>query len=117
MPDRAPRNADEVESRRQLVALAASLLAGQLSYLEGAPQVQALLRKVGGVDDRDPDFDAFVLISSETDHLPLQKHRGMWSPSALERLEPQFRRVEEWARGFAPKACESLIARFTIHDS
>jgi hypothetical protein len=117
MVDRPAYRESEIEARRQAVALATEMLAGRLSYFEGAPQMCALQSEVGGVGDRDPDFDAFAVIVSETDHLPLKKQRPLWSPSALERLAPEFKRTEEWAANFAPDACRHLIARFGDHDS
>jgi len=81
------------------------MLAGQLTYYEGAPQVWALHSKVGGVnpedpDFEDPDFEAFLLIDSETE-------------GPFFALDSELKKeVEEWAGGFAPDACRNLIARF-----
>ena len=117
MGDRSAVTQAEIDARRQLVELAEAMLIGQISFLEGAPQVVALQYRVGGCESRDEDFDAFVLISSETDHLPTARARHLWSASALERVEPDIQRAEEWAQAFAPQACESLLSRFRTHDS
>ena len=77
----------------------------------------ALQSQVGGLDDRDADFDAFAVIASETDHLPLENQRPLWSRSAIERLAPEFKRTEEWAAEFAPEACRNIIARFDDNDT
>ncbi len=111
MPDRPPRNEIEVETRRRVVALARSMLAGELSFMEGAVEVASLRTRIGG----DDDFDAFVVISSETYHLPLLAQRHLWSERALTALAPDFERVQQWATGFAPQACMNLIKRFS-HD-
>ena len=113
MPDRPPRNEIEVETRRRVVALARSMLAGELSFMEGAVEVAGLRTRIGGLPERDYDFDAFVVISSETDHLPLQAQRHLWSERALAALAPDFERVQQWATGFAPQACMNLIKRFS----
>jgi len=97
--------------------LAKQMLAGRLSYFEGAVEVWSLHSEVGGVGDHDPDFMAFLAIVSDTDHLPLPAQRHRWASSALERLAPEFKEVEEWAGTFAPAACKSIIARFDINDS
>ncbi|MBK9132045.1 MAG: DUF2489 domain-containing protein [Gammaproteobacteria bacterium] len=102
----------ESSARKELVSLAQRMIDGDLSYFEGAPKVLALKDVVGGISDRDPDFDAFTVISSETDHLPLEAHRHQWSPIALTALEPEFQRTEQWASEFAPQACRNLIGRF-----
>ncbi|MEJ8827509.1 DUF2489 domain-containing protein [Variovorax humicola] len=98
--------------QRQLVLLAQAMLDGELSFFEGAAQVVALKRGLIELTDRDPDFDVFFIIQSETDHLPLESQRAQWSPTALAELGPEFERTEDWAKTFAPKACENLIQRF-----
>ncbi|WAS57124.1 DUF2489 domain-containing protein [Burkholderia ambifaria] len=105
-------NENEAASCGQLVSIAQAMLDGKLTFLEGAAQVLAIKSQLTGVADRDPDFDAFVVIQSETDHLPLEAQRSLWSPTALAALEPEFRQVEEWAKSFAPQACRNLIERF-----
>jgi hypothetical protein len=113
----ASRPGDETELRRRLVSLATDMLDGKLTFHEGAFRISSLRRSIGGIDNDDPDFQTFIVIVSETDHLPLEAQRKLWSASALERLAPEFKRVEEWARGFAPDACRNLIQRFRIYDS
>ncbi len=87
-------NDREMEARHRIVELANEMLAGRLSYFEGAAEIATLRHKLSGIPERDPDFDAFVLIESETDHLPLEAQRPLWAAAALKRLEPEFRRIE-----------------------
>jgi hypothetical protein len=112
MTDRAAINQLEAEARQSLVAIAQAMLTGELSFFEGALRVLRLKAAVGGVADRDQDFDAFVLIESETDHLPLKAQHHLWNAEALAKLGPEFQRTEAWAAGFAPAACRSLVGRF-----
>ena len=112
MTDCPARTQEEIDSRRQVVEIARSILAGEMIYLDGAVKIWRLSHDVGGVADGDPDFHVFMLISSETDHLPPKSARHLWSPSALERLTPELGRFEEWARSIAQEACKSLIERF-----
>jgi hypothetical protein len=102
----------EAQARRELVAAARAMLSGELPYVEGAFLVTRLRHRISGVAERDEDFDAFVVIESETDHLPLQAQRPLWSEQALAGLEPEFKRTQEWAASFAADACKRLIARF-----
>src|ERR1700749_1305835 len=95
-------NENEALTRRRLVSLAQAILGGSLSFLEGAIQVLAVKSQLRRVADRDQDFDVFLLIQSETDHLPLEEQRPLWAPEALERLKSEFNESEEWARSFAP---------------
>jgi hypothetical protein len=116
MTDRVARTQEEIDSRRQVVALVTSILAGEMTFMDGAEQIWRLRDKVGGVSDEDPDFEIFMVISSETDHLPLARTRHLWSGSALERLAPELERTEEWARSIASNACNSLVERFKVRD-
>ena len=112
MSDRPALNEHEAQARAMLVSLAAAMLEGKLSFFEGAVQVLRLKSAVGGVADRDADFDAFVVIESETDHLPLKAQEHLWSPKALADLRPQLERTQTWAADFAPAACRGFIERF-----
>jgi len=111
--NRPALNENEREARQQLVAFAMAMMNQELSFFEGAPKILSLKDNVGGVPDRDQDFDVFVVISSETDHLPLQAQRSLWSSIALDNLASEFKKTELWARKFAPEACKNLIERFS----
>lgn len=100
------------QARKSLTALLRAMLNGELSYFEGAAQVLSIDRRSLGIDERDPDFDKFMLIRSETDHLPLQPQQPLWSKEALEGLQDDFAQAEHWAKSFAPEACRNLLARF-----
>ena len=111
--DRPALNENEREARYQLVAFAKAMIEKELSFFEGAPKILSLKDNVGGISDRDQDFDAFVVISSETDHLPLQEQQTLWSSTVLKSLASEFKKTELWAGKFAPEACKNLIARFS----
>lgn len=111
MKDAVALNEWEEKARAKLVELCQAMLAGQLSYFEGAVEVCQIRHQIR-VPDFDPDITAFVAISSETDHLPLERVRHRWSAEALQKLEPEFARTEQWAAPFASKACQHLVQRF-----
>ena len=104
-------NESEEKARYELVVLCRAMLAGELSFFEGAIQVCSLRSSVR-VSENDPDLMAFVVIESETDHLPLLRARQLWSNQALQRLQPEFEKTETWAKSFAVEACTNLIERF-----
>ncbi len=95
------------------MATVRSMLSGELPFVEGAVQVLRLKSQVGGIGDHDKDFNAFVVIESETDHLPLEAQRHLWAPDALACLEPELEKTQKWAESFAPEACAKLVARFS----
>src|SRR5512139_3810383 len=104
-------NESEEVARQNLVALCRAMLVGELSFFEGAIQVCSLRSSIR-VSENDPDLMAFVVIESETDHLPPFQTRQLWSAPALQRLQPEFEKTETWAKSFAVEACKNLIERF-----
>jgi hypothetical protein len=100
------------EARREIGAIANSLLRNALSYIEGARKI-AGLRFFAGLEN-DLDITPFVGIDSETDDLPLGESREHWQPQALARLQPKIDRAEVWARELSHPYCNRLAARF--HD-
>ena len=112
MNDRNAMNDSEVMARKKLIETLSAMLSRELTFFEGARIVFELRHAIGGLSDFDPDFNAFITIYSETDHLPDREHRHLWSADVLAGLEPEFERTEVWAESFAPAACKKLIARF-----
>lgn len=112
--DRPALDEKEMDARHHLVAITKEMLEKKLTFIEGASKILALKDNIGGVSDGDIDFDAFVAIVSETDHLPLHEQRDLWSSSALAKLESEFYKRELWASKFATEACQNLITRFSI---
>ena len=112
MSDRSAMNDSEAIARKKLIETLSAMLSRELTFFEGARIVFELRNAIGGLSDFDPDFNAFVTIYSETDHLPDRERRHLWSADALAGLESEFEKTEVWAESFAPAACEKLIARF-----
>lgn len=102
----------EEAARQNLVALCRAMLDSELSFFEGAVQVCALHSSIR-VSEDDPDIMAFVAIKSETDHWPMLRTQQHWYANALRRLQPEFDKIETWAKSFAVRACNHLIARFS----
>jgi hypothetical protein len=109
-------NPGEVVARNQLAQIVRAMLRREQTFFEGARVVVELRSQIGGVQESDPDFNAFVLIYSETDHLPHEAQRHLWKPDVLARLEPEFKKTEIWAASFASEACENLLKRFGGED-
>jgi hypothetical protein len=112
MADRPAWRQSEIDARKKLVSTAERMIAGELSFLEGAYILCGLEHKVGGVKFPDADFGVFTGIVSESDHLPFEAQRPLWNPEALARMEPEIKEKEAHARSIAMQACKNLIARF-----
>jgi hypothetical protein len=105
-------NSCETDARNQLVEIVHAMLKKQTSFFEGAKVVFDLRSQIDGILETDPDFNAFTAIYSETDYLPYEAQRHLWSPDALAKLESEYEKTERWAESFALEACENLLRRF-----
>lgn len=103
-------------SREKIVDAACQMLAGSLSFIEGARQINKLRFDAGIADDR--DILPFVGIDSETDAFPLDEPiRKLWSPKALDQLQPKIDQAERWAKKFGTPHCHQIIARYAPKNS
>jgi hypothetical protein len=101
-----------LKARRAILDAAQDMLAGRLTYVEGARKIVAAWW-ASKLDEGDADFLPFVGIASETESLPLGKMRAHWQPAALEALQSEIDRMEAWARQFGEPYCRNLVARFS----
>ena len=99
------------QARRAVGEAASSILIGQLSYLDGARLICAQ-RPFCAVAEDDPDFDAFIVVYSESDHLPVGAARRNWAEDTLLRLQPEIEASEARAAAVATTAAENLARRY-----
>jgi hypothetical protein len=99
-------------ARRAIFNIAQDMLAGKLSYIEGARKMAAPWF-AAKLDRFDADFLPFVGIDSETDALPMGEMRAHWQAAALKALQPEIDEKEAWARQFGEPHCRNLVARFS----
>ena len=97
--------------RRRVAELARDILAGEIDVLDGSSQIAGLRGQIE-IDLHDDDIMAFVLVESETDHLPIGAEAQNWSDEALARKEPDLRRAREWAMNNVRAECANLVSRF-----
>jgi hypothetical protein len=102
---------DEGSLRARVVAVARGVLDGSVDVLEGSRRLSTLLGRLE-LPQEDEDLEAFLLIDSETDSLPVGAVRGRWSAAALEELEPRLAQARMWALAIANPSCHRVIARF-----
>jgi len=99
-------------ARRSILKTAQDMLAGKLSYIEGARKIVAA-RRTARLDEWDVDVLPFVGIDSETDALPFGEMTKHWQAAALDALQPEIDQKEAWARGVGEPHCRSLVERFS----
>ena len=104
-----------IKARHAMVDVAQDMLAGRLSYIEGARKI-VTAKWAARLDQWDADLLPFIAIQSETDALPLGEMRAHWQGEALEALQPEIDRIEAWARSLGEPYCHKLIARFSGNE-
>jgi hypothetical protein len=97
--------------RGRVVELAQRILSGDVDVLDGSSQMLRLCGEID-VDFNDEDVRAFILVESETEHLPIGAEALNWSDAALARKEPDVRRARAWATDIVREHCTNLISRF-----
>lgn len=102
-------------ARRAIFAAARDMLAGELSYIEGARKIIAA-KVTSRLDQRDVNLLPFVGIESDTEALPLGDMRVHWQASAIEALQPKIAEMEAWARELGEPHCRKLVERFSSGD-
>ena len=103
---------EHIEKQRQRVCeVTKGMLDGSTHYLEGAIELCSLRHQVEAYES-DEAFEAFILVESETDHLPLGTERKYWSELALERHEHEIEELVVWAKEVSLAECKSLLERF-----
>ena len=97
--------------RAEAGALAADVLTGHAELLEACQRLSSLLSSAE-LEAGDEDAEAFMIISSEIDALPVGAVRAQWDPVALARLQPEIESSKIWARKIAEPALVSVARRF-----
>jgi hypothetical protein len=98
------------DMRRRAGEIAAAIVAGETSILDGCWELGPLL---GQADlEGDPDAHTIGVICSELDGLPFGSARTQWAPEALNRLAPRLESAAAWATRTALPAIQSLAYRF-----
>jgi hypothetical protein len=103
--------ADKDEHRNAIVETARAMLAGRITFIEGARRISTLRFKADL--EWDPDVLPFVAIDSETDALPVGDVQSHWNSEALAKLQPEVASAETWARDMGWPHCGALVRRFS----
>ena len=96
-------------ARANITRIVNAMLAGQLSFIEGARNVNVWSNNAG-IDLLSEPFVTFVAIDSETDAVPIGKVRDLWAPEALARYRVEWERSEAWAKQWGEPACHETLA-------
>ncbi len=101
---------DSTELARAKIAETLKLmLAGQVSYIEGARIVNGWSH-TSGYDRLSEPLVTFVAIESETDAVPIGEVRERWAADAVAKHLAGWERSEAWAKQYGEPACHEVLA-------
>ena len=103
------------ESEQKVVQVAEAILSGTIGIIEGSRRL-VTLRQLVTKEDFDKDFKIFVLIDSDSDHIPIGDARKQWAPQARKDKDKELEQIENWYRDSAEQGCKILIARFKAEN-
>ena len=95
----------------EAVSLANALLSDTGDYLGNITRLSSLRYEIGE-NDNDADFNIFVAISSDTDHIPYGVSRDGCSEKWLGQCDKELSDIKEIYRGHIEASCKSIIERF-----
>jgi hypothetical protein len=105
-------NLEYMNNRRfEMVEIAKSIIDNKINIIEGVRKITSMRFEVTD-DESDPDFQIFIAIDSEADHLPVGNERKYWSSDALQLKDQEIKRVGEFYFDQVIMACKQLISRF-----
>lgn len=93
------------------------MLAGRLSAIEGAIELNHRLRELLDVSSDAPDFEVFTLIDSACEGLPTGSVRQYWAPDALAQRQADVERAETWAIEVGRMAFKNVLAACAAADA
>lgn len=102
------------QTRQRIAATAECMLSGQCSYIDGARRISDMLDGAR-LDRLGEPFVAFVVITSETDAVPIGELRDRWHADARIKLEPEWADAEQYAREVGEPACRNALAWIAAH--
>ena len=98
--------------KKQLVELAENMISKRLGFLEGVRRFCNLSSNFND-SERSENFNLFIAIESETDHLPIGSVRKLWSDEALVRVDKEVEESERFYRKQVEAACQEIIKNFS----
>jgi hypothetical protein len=104
--------------RGKIIAISKAILKEEIGIIAGSRILTSLGYELyeGFDSQKDEDFMTFVVIDSDTDHLPVDYERRNWSVKVLERKDKEIAEYEAKARDDTFAACRNLIERFDMKD-
>jgi hypothetical protein len=102
---------DTGAKRAELIAVAAAMIDGKMSLIEGVRKITALRHAVGNPDDE--IFMPILAIESETDHFPIGPARVQCAPDYLTGADAEMQRYLADAKDDILAACREIVRAYS----
>ena len=103
-----------IEGRQaEAVRFAQSLLSGNAEFLVAIRHLSCLRNEIG-TNSSDQDFSLFLVIDSETDHLPAGEVKSLCSPEWLQKANTEIEAIQALYRVELAAACNKIVGRFSV---
>jgi hypothetical protein len=99
------------KSQAELLAVARAMLEWRMNLIEGARRINSLRFAVG--QPQHPVFVPIVAVESETDHVPLGKHRDRCAPGWLAEVDEEMREYISKDGEVVRDACREIIRMYS----
>ncbi len=95
---------------QRLIDLCHSVISGQTSIIEGARSILAYREDMGEGDNK--GWNIFVVVESDSDHLPVGEIRQHWAEDALRAKDIEIKNFESFYRKPMIEACYAISTEY-----
>jgi Family of unknown function (DUF6228) len=112
---KASSNLENIEKfQRIAVDISRQILKGEIGIIAGCIQMNMIGHELFYRPAIDKDFLIFVVVASETDHLPTNDTCKYWDKIILKEKQIEINNIENNYRDDVFKACRSIVNRWCI---
>jgi len=112
MPIRSSSDSDPALTRDKIIEIvrqATALLGGRIGVCVAAHRIRDLAYAIYREPWDQPDLNAFLVIETQTDHLPVDRGRHHWDPIALQQKDEEIKSVDALYRDRALSAAQQIV--------
>lgn len=98
----------EQKSLAKIIEIANKMLKGEINLAKGSREIVSLKNKIE--DSENNIFNTFIMVDSDTDHIPLDQHvRKIWNKNALKELDKELDEYIQDMKLSIITGCKNLI--------
>lgn len=99
-----------MSNKSEILAIAEAVLEGKVSVIEASRKLVSLHYEENL--ENEEYFKVFWVVDSETDHLPMGRHRENYSAEKLLEIDNEVRAYEQFHKKAVILACEHIVEKY-----